>query len=75
MPVSAPFPSTRRRSACFVTTANRQLEERLAIGRSYTDLDLVFPDTDGSVFNPENLSKRFHRRVEKLALPRIRSTT
>jgi integrase len=50
----------------------RQLEERLAFGSSYKDLDLVFPDPDGSAFNPENSSKRFSRRIEKVDLPRIR---
>ncbi len=50
----------------------RQLEERLAFGRDYVDLDLVFPDAMGTMFNPENQSKRFHRRVTKLGLKEIR---
>jgi integrase len=50
----------------------RQLEERLVYGSSYLDLDLVFPDPGGSAFNPENLSKRFYRRIEKAGLVRIR---
>jgi len=50
----------------------RQVEERLAFGMDYVDLDLVFPDPKGTMFNPENQSKRFHRRVTKLGLPHIR---
>src|SRR2546422_11465991 len=47
----------------------RQLEERLAIGSDYVDRDLVSPDPKGTMFNPENESKRFHRRETKLDLP------
>ena len=36
------------------------------------DLDLVFPDPKGTMFNPENESKRFHRRETKPGLPQIR---
>ena len=36
------------------------------------DLNLVFPDPKGTMFNPENQSKRFHRRVTKVGLPQIR---
>jgi integrase len=50
----------------------RQLEERLSFGSDYVDLDLVFPDPKGTMFNPENQSKRFHRRVTKLGLKEIR---
>ena len=50
----------------------RQLEERLALGSEYVDLDLVFPDLNGAMFNPENQSKRFHRRVAKIGLKGIR---
>jgi integrase len=50
----------------------RKLEERLALGSEYVDLDLVFPDPNGSMFNPENQSKRFRRRVTKLGLTKIR---
>jgi integrase len=38
----------------------------------YLDLDLVFPDPKGAMFNPENQSKRFHRRETKLGLAEIR---
>ena len=38
----------------------------------YLDLDLVFPDPKGAMFNPENQSKRFHRREPKLGLDEIR---
>lgn len=50
----------------------RQLEERLALGSEYVDLDLVFPDLNGAMFNPENQSKRFHRRVAAIGLKGIR---
>jgi integrase len=50
----------------------RQLEERLALGRDYMDLDLLFPDLNGTMFNPENQSKRFRRRVKRLGLKEIR---
>jgi integrase len=50
----------------------RQLEERLAFGRDYVDLDLVFPDLKGTLFNPENQSKRLRRRVTRLGLKEIR---
>lgn len=32
----------------------------------------MFPDPKGGMFNPENQSKRFHRRVAKLGLTEIR---
>jgi integrase len=38
--------------------------------RSY--LDLVFPDLKGTLFNPENQSKRFRQRVTRLGLKEIR---
>ncbi|HEU4528667.1 MAG TPA: site-specific integrase [Actinomycetota bacterium] len=50
----------------------RQLEERLAFGGEYSDLDLVLPDPKGTMFNPEDQSKRVHRRVSKLGLKQIR---
>jgi integrase len=50
----------------------RQLEERLAFGANYVDLDLVFPDLKGTMYNPENQSKRFRRRVTRLGLKDIR---
>ncbi len=50
----------------------RQLEERLAFGSDYVDIDLVFPEPGGTMFNPENQSKVFHRRVIRLGLKEIR---
>lgn len=47
-------------------------EGRLAFGSDYVDLDLVFPDPSETMFNPENQSKRFHRRVTRLGLKEIR---
>jgi integrase len=48
-----------------------QARERLALGAAYVDRDLVFPGPNGDVFNPENLSKRFARRIAQLNLPKI----
>lgn len=50
----------------------RRLEECLAFGRDYVDLDLVFQDLKGMLFNPESQSKRFRRRVTRLRLKEIR---
>ena len=60
-----------------LAAANLPRPRRLTFGpkRSEPELlpfDLVFPDPDGSSFNPENVGKRFDRLVQKLDLPRIR---
>ena len=37
---------------------NETFAHIVSFGRDYVDLDLVFPDPKGAVFNPENQSKR-----------------
>lgn len=50
----------------------RHLEERLAVGAVYEDLDLVFAREDGRPLHPESFVKVFDRRVTKSRVPRIR---
>ena len=49
-----------------------QLEDRLAVGVGYHDLDLVFARPDGSPLNPEWISRTFTRLARQLGLPPIR---
>jgi integrase len=51
----------------------RQIEQRLAVGDAWQDLDLVFPNEIGKPMDASNLSERDLRRVlERAALRRIR---
>lgn len=51
----------------------RQLEERLALGLSHDDLDLVFPNTVGRLLDKSNLYRSaFMPIMKKAGLPRIR---
>jgi integrase len=50
----------------------RQLQERLAFGAGYSDLDLVFCEADGEALSPNAFSQAFDRRVNSSGLPRIR---
>lgn len=50
----------------------KQLEERIALGKGYTDLDLVFCDFDGQPLQPNNLSHAFDRLIRKTGLKRVR---
>ncbi|MNY13622.1 site-specific tyrosine recombinase XerC [compost metagenome] len=51
----------------------RQAEERLAIGSSWIDLDLVFPTECGTPQRIENLTRRHYKPLLKAAqLPSIR---
>ncbi|MBI4942192.1 MAG: site-specific integrase [Actinobacteria bacterium] len=49
-----------------------QSAERLAAGGYWTDLDLVFPTSIGTVFEPRNLNRLFAELVEAAGLRRIR---
>jgi len=49
-----------------------QNEERLILGASYEDNDLVFSREDGSPIWPRSLTRSFARLVEAAGLPRIR---
>jgi integrase len=50
----------------------RQLEERMAIGASYSDQDLVVCMTNGEPLHPKTLSYNFGREAKRLGLPTIR---
>lgn len=50
----------------------RQLTERLALGESYADEDLVVCQIDGSPLHPKNLSYKFRRAGHSAGLPPIR---
>ena len=50
----------------------RQAKERLLLGPSYVDKDLVFARPDGHPTHPEHFSMAFDRRVARYKLPRIR---
>lgn len=53
-----------------------QSERRLALGRGWHDLDLVFSEVDGSAIEPDRLSKRWaamlRREAPALGIPTIR---
>lgn len=47
----------------------RQAEERLAWGPGYTDGGLCFASEDGSLLNPERVTKAFDRHRKAAGLP------
>lgn len=49
-----------------------QLEQRLAIGAGWVDLDLVFCGPAGECLDPESVAKTFDRRVARSDVKRIR---
>jgi integrase len=49
----------------------RQLEERMAAGPIWKDTGLVFTREDGSIVNPEWLTRAFKRHVSTAGLPWI----
>ena len=49
----------------------RQLEERFAFGRDYVDVDLVFLDLKGTLFNPENQSNILGKEPVSTAANRL----
>jgi len=51
---------------------SRQLEERLSLGASYADQDLVVCLADGTPLHPKTLSYYFTRHARRLGLPAIR---
>lgn len=53
----------------------RQLEDKLALGPAYDDQGFVFTRADGRPFDPNDFSCEFDRRIKRLGLPRIGSTT
>lgn len=50
----------------------RQNAERLLVGSSWTDLDLVFCRVDGTPLHPERFTRQFSERIRQLGLPKIR---
>jgi integrase len=51
----------------------RQLEERLALGDAWQDLDLVFARQDGAPLDGQNVTRyEFRRLLAQVGLPRIR---
>jgi integrase len=50
----------------------RQAQDRLLLGPTYADHDLVFARADGQPMHPEHFSMAFDRRVARYKLPRIR---
>lgn len=48
-----------------------QIEERLMMGKGYTDNGLVFANHDGSPISPRSFSKKFLLLVDKAGVPRI----
>ncbi len=50
----------------------RQAQDRLLLGPTYADHDLVFARADGKPMHPEHFSMAFDRRVARYKLPRIR---
>jgi len=50
----------------------RQLKERLRWGEAWTTTGLVFVREDGTMLNPEWLTKEFQRLASAAGLPRIR---
>lgn len=54
------------------TVWDRQEEERAATGRTYSDTEHICQWADGTVFNPEYVSRRFGKVLEKNDLPKIR---
>lgn len=50
----------------------RQAEDKLAFGAAYQDSGLVFCWEDGSPLNPNVVTRRFYRILERAGLPKIR---
>lgn len=50
----------------------QQLEERLLLGPSFRDDDLVFCQPDGAPIHPDSLCGLFERFAKRASLPRIR---
>jgi integrase len=50
----------------------RQLEERLAVGAAWPDLDLAFTTPTGRGIHPPTITREFHAVTDRAGLPRIR---
>ena len=49
-----------------------QSAERLMIGSDYKNLDLIFATEDGSLWNPDTLSKAFEELVKRAKIGHVR---
>ena len=54
------------------TVWNRQEEERKLVGRQYSNSEHICQWPDGTVYDPEYVSRRFAKVLEKNSLPKIR---
>jgi integrase len=50
----------------------RQAMERLAAGKRWTDLDLIFPSERGTLADGPNITHRFHKLLKRAELPPMR---
>lgn len=48
----------------------KQAEEKLALGKAYSDKGLVFAQPDGSIITPNTIGTRFSRIMKKTAIPK-----
>jgi integrase len=56
----------------FYATSDGPCSANDRVSARRADFDLAFPAFGGTIFNPENVSKRFERRVARLDVPVIR---
>lgn len=49
----------------------QQLEQRLKVGKSWEDRDLVFPDLHGGYFNPGYLLRVFKKMLQSAGIPHM----
>lgn len=49
----------------------QQLEQRLKVGDTWENRDLVFPDLHGGYFNPVHLSRLFWQLLQKAGIPHM----
>lgn len=62
----------RRTVEALRTLKVQQAREKLLMGPGYSDNDLVFCEADGSMYNPEHVSRKFERRTRIYGVPTIR---
>ena len=58
---------TRHAVAALKDHRRRQLEERIGVSGRWSDLELVFPNECGGLFNPSNLRNRSFKRIKTRA--------
>lgn len=50
----------------------KQLEYKLLLGEDYNELDLIFSQKNGNPIQPAELSRNFHKIIQKVNIPDIR---